>query len=148
MIAERWPNDPNRTPATAANLCAALLHKAKVMREIHGVDSPLVQAAQNEAFSVLDEAYVRWPDSPEVRSQRGWLFHQLGGLEDAIKEYSALIHLQTNNADALRRRAQLYAQLRRNDEAIADFKAAERIDGIKANITFERAQPEEEYSHA
>jgi tetratricopeptide (TPR) repeat protein len=86
-----------------------------------------------KAKAALDEALKLYGDEPEGRSKTLTARAALEtDPEKRLAMYGLVLEINANQIDALRARGALYLQLRRNDEAIADFERALEIEPAHA----------------
>jgi tetratricopeptide (TPR) repeat protein len=80
------------------------------------------------------------PPEPVALLTRGNLHAQLGELEAALADFTALLQQQPGTVLALRARALSFARLHRFEEALADLNEALRVDATCADAWLERGR--------
>src|SRR5690606_37857332 len=81
-----------------------------------------------EACAVLEQAYGRDAIDNDVRLMQAHCAWQSGNAEEAIRHYRTLIERLPNAPRPRAELATLYVQLGRQDEASAEFAAAQKLD--------------------
>ncbi len=110
--------DP-RSPLPLAGLV-----EAKVMK-IEQTDKPGIL---EDAHRDLEAAESLSPDSPRVRLAAGQLKKTAGQYEEALDDYRSVLAGDPQDADALRRIAEVYDKLKMPAQAIAAYQKAIELD--------------------
>lgn len=61
-------------------------------------------------------------------NDRAWAYHQLGKDDDALRDVNMALILAPNNAAVIETRAEIYEKMKERDKAIADYRAALKLD--------------------
>jgi len=76
---------------------------------------------KNDAWLSLQDLAVRFPDSPDLHTQRGLLLKEIGRADDAFAAFNAAIAIDPRHVDALNNRGNLLLLNHRFSDALCDF---------------------------
>jgi tetratricopeptide (TPR) repeat protein len=116
------PQDAEGHYRTAATLVEALRDTEGVARQLMAVGRTLLaQSRPADAVRQLRSAADRLPADPVAQIELGWALWQLGQGRGAIAVFSGVLSLEPGNADALRGRGQIHAELGEAADALRDL---------------------------
>lgn len=61
-------------------------------------------------------------------NNRAWAYHALGKDQDGLRDVDMALILEPRNAAVVETRAEIYEKLKERDKAIADYRAALKLD--------------------
>ncbi|MDX9913859.1 MAG: hypothetical protein RBS77_04730 [Candidatus Moranbacteria bacterium] len=121
----------NQNPNDVGNLISLAL---SYLRESAGETVEQVDTDKiNGALLIIKEAKKIEPDNSRVYSAEGYIYVVSLQNDKAIVAFSKSLELDSNNNEALIKRATVYSLLGKSNEAIADLEKAAALDKDKIN---------------
>ncbi|NOZ02240.1 MAG: tetratricopeptide repeat protein [Deltaproteobacteria bacterium] len=106
---------------------------------LDAADAMLGEGELEQAFMLLDQLAVTYPDSPDVALMLGDAEFEYGNPEAALDEYDRVVEQDPTWSDAYSSRANCLIELGRLEEASADVDHALEIDPRSARSHYLRA---------